>query len=51
MGQKIQGWARYGQVMIADMNYIHLKFQDLQQKRAGARIEVQKNVDGEDLGD
>ena len=42
MGQKIQCWARYGQLMTDDMNYIHVKFQDLQQKWAGVWVEVQK---------
>ena len=42
MGQKIWGWARYGQLMTDYMNYIHVKFQDLQQKQAGVRVEVQK---------
>ena len=39
---KIQGWARYGQLMTDGMNYMHEKFQDLQQKRAGMGVEVQK---------
>ena len=32
IGQKIQGYALYGQLMTDDMNYIHVKFQDLQKK-------------------
>ena len=42
LGQKRQGWARCGQLMTGNVNYIHLKFQDLQQKRVGVRVEVQK---------
>ena len=42
MGQKIQVWARYGQLTTDGINYIHVKFQDLQQKRTGVRVEVEK---------
>ena len=42
MGQKRQRWVRYGQLMTDDMNYMHVKFQDFQQKRAGVRVEAQK---------
>ena len=41
MRQKIQGWAWYGQLMTDGMNYIHVKFRDLQQKRTGVRVEVE----------
>ena len=30
MGQKRQGWARYGQLMAGNMDFVHVKFQDLQ---------------------
>ena len=43
MGQKKrQGWVRYGQLIADNMTFIHVKFQDLQQKRAGVMLEVQK---------
>ena len=42
VGQKRQGWAWYGQLLADSMNFIHVKFQDLQKKRAGVRFEVQK---------
>ena len=42
---------RCGQLMTYNMNYIHVKFQDRQQKWAGVRVEVKNNGDGEDLGD
>ena len=52
MGQKKrQGWVRYGQLVADNMIFIHMKFQYLQQKRAGVRFEVQNNKDGKDLGD
>ena len=38
VGQEIQGWARYGQLKTGNMNYIHVNFQDFQQKRAGAGL-------------
>ena len=41
MGQnKSQGWVRYGQLIADYMIFIHMKFQDLQQKQAGVRLEV-----------
>ena len=42
VGQKIQDWARYEQVKADNMIFIHVNFQDLQQKQAGVRLEVQK---------
>ena len=42
MGQKIQGWSWYGQLKADNMIFIHVNFQDLQQKWAGVRVEVQK---------
>ena len=42
MGQKIQGWVRYGQLKADNMIFIHVNFQDLQQKQAGVRVEIQK---------
>ena len=45
MGQKQnkkQVWEQYGQLMTDNMNFMCVKFQDLQQKRAGVRVEVQK---------
>ena len=30
MGKKRQGWARYGQLMGGNMDFVHVKFQDLQ---------------------
>ena len=43
MGQKKRrGWVRYGQLIADNMIFIHMKFQDIQQKRAGVRLEVQK---------
>ena len=30
MGQKRQSWARYGQLMAGNMDFVHVKFQDLQ---------------------
>ena len=33
---------QYGQLMADNMNFEHVKFQDLQEKRAGVRVEVQK---------
>ena len=43
MGQKKrQGWVRYGQLIADNMIFIHMKFQDLQQKRTGVRLQVQK---------
>ena len=45
MGQKkIQGWVRYGQLIADNMIFIHMKFQDLQQNRAGVWLEVQKPI-------
>ena len=40
---------RNGQIKAGNLIFIHVNFQDLQQKRAGVRVEVQKNGDGEDL--
>ena len=42
VGQEIQGWARYGQLKAGNMTFIHVNFQDLQQKPAGVRVKVQK---------
>ena len=42
VGQKIQGWVWYGQLKADNMIFIHVNFQDLQQKRAGVRVEVKK---------
>ena len=44
MGQKEkrQDLACYGQLMADNMNFIHVKFQGLQQKLAEVRVEVQK---------
>ena len=42
VGQKIQCWARYGPLKADNMIFIHVNFQDLQQKRAEVRAEVQK---------
>ena len=42
---------RYGQLIADKMIFIHIKFQDLQQKWARVRLEVKNNRDGEDLGD
>ena len=42
VGQKIQGWARYGQMKAGNVIFIHVNFQDLRQKRAGVRVEVQE---------
>ena len=30
MGEKRQRWARYGQLMAANMDFVHLVFQDIQ---------------------
>ena len=35
-------WVRYGQLIADNMIFINVKFQDLQQKRARVRFEVQK---------
>ena len=32
----------YGQLIADNMIFIHMEFKDLQQKRAGVRLEVQK---------
>ena len=49
-GEKIQCWARYGQMKAGNMIFIHMNFQDLQQKRAGCGLRYKNNGDGEDLG-
>ena len=30
--------------MVGNMDFVHVKFQDLQQKRDGVRVEVQKMI-------
>ena len=42
--KKRQGWVRYGQLIVDNMIFRHMKFQDRQQKRAGVRLEVQKQL-------
>ena len=45
MGQKKrQGWERYGQLIADNMIFIHMKFQDLQQKQAGVRLQNKKKL-------
>ena len=47
--KEIQGRARYGSIEAGNMIFIHVNFQDLQQKRAGVWVEVQNNGDGKIL--
>ena len=42
MGQKILGWAWYGELKAYNMIFVPVNFQDHQQKRAGVRVEFQK---------
>ena len=43
------GQINTGQIKAGNYIFIHMNFQDLQQKRAGVQVEVQKYGDGEDL--